>query len=107
MWYGRYNSRKQNPADIVILLINALAFITGVIYLVYGSGNIYWNIYGIYLMAVMVCNAVYALFDYKHDIKGYLYLGAYTVRCLFHLIYGLLLPTLTKYCILFMFCYYF
>ena len=66
--------RKQNPADIVILLINALAFITGVIYLVYGSGNIYWNIYGIYLMAVMVCNAVYALFDYKHDIKGYLYL---------------------------------
>lgn len=75
MWYGRYNSSKQKPSDIIILFINILAFIAGVIYLVYGSDNIYWNIYGIYLMAVMVCNAVYALFDYKHDIKGYLYLG--------------------------------
>lgn len=75
MWYGRFNSSKQKPSDIIILFINILAFIAGVIYLVYGSDNIYWNIYGIYMMIVLICNIVYAFIDYKHDIKGYLYLG--------------------------------
>jgi len=75
MGYQRFNTSKTKPLDIIIFIANILAVITGIIYLLYGSGSIYWNIYGVYMLMVLFCNAVYAFFDCKYDLKGYLYLG--------------------------------
>ena len=75
MGYQRFNTSKTKPLDIIIFIANILVVITGIIYLLYGSGSIYWNIYGVYMLMVLFCNAVYAFFDCKYDLKGYLYLG--------------------------------
>jgi acetyl esterase/lipase len=75
MGYQRFNTSKTKPLDIIIFIANILAVITGIIYLLYGSDSIYWNIYGVYMLMVLFCNAVYAFFDCKYDLKGYLYLG--------------------------------
>lgn len=75
MGYQRFNTSKTKPLDIIIFIANILAVITGIIYLLYGSDSIYWNIYGVYMLMVLFCNAFYAFFDCKYDLKGYLYLG--------------------------------
>lgn len=69
------NLYKYRLINIIMLIINTLAFVFGTIFLMFGSNSIYWNIYGIYMMIVLICNIMYAFFDYKHDVKGYLYLG--------------------------------
>lgn len=69
------NLYKYRRINIIMLIINTIAFVLGAIYLMFSSDSIYWNIYGIYMMIVLAYNIVYAFFDYKHDLKGYLYLG--------------------------------
>ena len=57
MGYQRFNTSKTKPLDIIIFIANILAVITGIIYLLYGSDSIYWNIYGVYMLMVLFCNA--------------------------------------------------
>ncbi|NLE24365.1 MAG: alpha/beta hydrolase [Clostridiaceae bacterium] len=75
MVYNALYLDKYRRINITMLLINIIAFITGTYYIMSGSNSIYWNVYGVFMMLVLACNTVYAFFDYKHDIKGYLYLG--------------------------------
>lgn len=83
MRYKSINRIKYKPSDIIILLINTLAFILGAVYLIFGSSSIYWNIYGIYMLIVLTCNIVHAYFDCKYDLKGYAYLGLSTLLMIF------------------------
>ncbi len=58
-----------------MLLINSIAFICGVLYLLLDSDSWLWNIYGVYIIITLVCNIIQAYSDSKHDLKGYLYLA--------------------------------
>ncbi len=82
MVYNALYLEKYRRINIIMLLINIIAFITGTVYIMFGSNSIYWNVYGVFMMIVLICNIVYAFFDYKHDIKGYLYLGLSTLSML-------------------------
>ncbi len=83
MGSGFFFKMNYKTSDVMVFLTNIFALILGIIYLISRSGSMYWNIYGIYMLVVLICNIIYAFFDLKYDFKGYLYL---TLSALFMLL---------------------
>ena len=96
MGYGFSIKMKYKTSDVMVFLINILALILGIVYIIFRSTSMYWNFYGIYMLIVLTCNIIYAFFDLKYDFKGYLYLALSTLFMLLIPILNLLvsfLPT--------------
>ena len=67
MGYGFSIKMKYKTSDVMVFLINILALILGIVYIIFRSTSMYWNFYGIYMLIVLTCNIIYAFFDLKYD----------------------------------------
>ena len=72
---GYRMSNRNKVLYIIMLVANCIAFILGAIYLIWNPDNILTNIYGAYLMLVLLINIIQAYCDPNYDKKGFLYLA--------------------------------
>lgn len=72
---GNDTSNKYYLTAHIMLMANIIAFVLGVIYLIWGSDNMVANIYGIYIMIVLLLNIVQGFLDLKYNYYSYLYLA--------------------------------
>ena len=57
-----------------VLLVNISALIFGILYLSAGFESIFWNLYGLFILAALIGNIYIAYIEDPRNLRGYLYL---------------------------------
>lgn len=68
-------SNRYKVLHIFMLAANCVAFLLGVLYLIWNPDNTFTNIIGIYLMIIFLLNIIQAFLDPYYNKKGYWYLA--------------------------------